>query len=107
MGKIKGKNTSKPTEKIINYTHPNPGILSHWPAIPPIRLLWMIITPLGLPVEPLVYIITARSEGTGFTNGMLTATQSTDTLFSSLLIEITNFDSDRCWVGELKRLISI
>lgn len=39
---------------------------SHWPVIPAIRLLWAIMTPLGRPVEPLVYITTARSDGWGF-----------------------------------------
>lgn len=32
----------------------------------------MIITPLGLPVEPLVYITTARSDGLGFTISLST-----------------------------------
>lgn len=55
-----------------DYTHPRPGMRSHWPVMPAMRLLWMIITPLGLPVEPLVYITTARSDGWGLTNGLLT-----------------------------------
>lgn len=49
---------------------------SHWPVIPAIRLLWTIMTPLGLPVEPLVYITTARSEGWGFTIALPTARQT-------------------------------
>lgn len=48
-----------------NQTHPRPGILSHCPVMPAMRLLWMIMTPLGWPVEPLVYMTTARSEGVG------------------------------------------
>lgn len=57
-------------------THPSPGMRSHWPVIPEIRLLWTIMTPLGLPVEPLVYITTARSEGWGFTIALPTARQT-------------------------------
>lgn len=57
-------------------THPSPGIRSHCPVIPAIRLLWTIMTPLGLPVEPLVYITTARSEGWGFTISLPTAGQT-------------------------------
>lgn len=49
---------------------------SHCPDIPAIRLLWTIMTPLGLPVEPLVYITIARSEGWGFTIGLPTAMQT-------------------------------
>lgn len=41
---------------------------SHWPVIPAIKLLWIIMTPLGRPVEPLVYMTTARSDGCGFTS---------------------------------------
>ncbi len=57
-------------------THPSPGMRSHWPVIPAIRLLWTIMTPLGLPVEPLVYITTAISEGWGFTISLPTARQT-------------------------------
>lgn len=49
---------------------------SHCPVIPAIRLLWTIMTPLGLPVEPLVYITTARSAGSGFTIALPTAGQT-------------------------------
>lgn len=49
---------------------------SHCPDIPAIRLLWTIMTPLGLPVEPLVYMITARSDGSGLTIGLITAKQT-------------------------------
>lgn len=56
-------------------THPKPGMRSHWPVMPAMRFRWMIITPLGLPVEPLVYITMARSEGWGLTTGLLTGGQ--------------------------------
>lgn len=55
---------------------------SHCPVIPAIRLLWMIITPLGRPVEPLVYMITARSEGSGLTISLPTAGQTNCCYFS-------------------------
>lgn len=61
--------------RAIIETHPSPGMRSHWPVIPAIRLLWTIITPLGLPVEPLVYITIARSRGWGFTISLSTASQ--------------------------------
>lgn len=48
---------------------------SHWPVIPAIRLLWTMTTPLGLPVEPLVYITTARSDGRGSTIALATVEQ--------------------------------
>jgi len=35
------------------------------PVTPASRLLWEISTPLGIPVEPLVYMMTARSDGCG------------------------------------------
>ena len=41
--------------------------------MPAMRLLWTIMTPLGLPVEPLVYMMTARSAGLGFTISRFTA----------------------------------
>lgn len=53
-------------------THPSPGMRSHWPVIPAMRLLWTIMTPLGRPVEPLVYMTTARSDGWGFTISLCT-----------------------------------
>ena len=52
--------------------YPRPGILWHWPAIPAMRLLWTIMTPLGEPVEPLVYITIARSEGRGGSTAIFT-----------------------------------
>lgn len=51
--------------KVIGGTYPRFGILSAIPVIPAIMLQWEIITPLGIPVDPLVYMITAISEGTG------------------------------------------
>lgn len=59
---------------------------SHWPVIPPIRLLWTIMTPLGLPVEPLVYMTTARSEGWGFTMGLSTEGQTNKQTSSSRFV---------------------
>lgn len=53
-------------------THPSPGMRSHWPDIPAMRLLCTIMTPLGRPVEPLVYMTTARSDGWGFTISLCT-----------------------------------
>lgn len=41
------------------------GILSAIPVIPAMMLLWEIITPFGMPVDPLVYMMTAMSEGSG------------------------------------------
>lgn len=41
------------------------GIRSAMPVIPAMMLLWEIMTPLGMPVEPLVYMMTAMSEGSG------------------------------------------
>lgn len=41
------------------------GIRSEIPVMPAIRLLWEMMTPLGMPVDPLVYMMTATSEGNG------------------------------------------
>lgn len=41
------------------------GIRSEIPVMPAIRLLWEMVTPFGMPVEPLVYMMTAMSEGSG------------------------------------------
>lgn len=41
------------------------GIRSAIPVMPAMMLLWEIMTPFGMPVEPLVYMMTAMSEGTG------------------------------------------
>lgn len=37
------------------------------PVMPAMRLLWEMVTPLGMPVDPLVYMMTAMSEGNGGT----------------------------------------
>lgn len=41
------------------------GIRSEIPVMPAIRLLWEMMTPFGMPVDPLVYMMTAMSEGNG------------------------------------------
>ncbi len=56
----------------VTVAHPRPGIRWHCPAIPAIRLLCCIFTPLGFPVDPLVYITTARSDAVGFSYSLLT-----------------------------------
>lgn len=52
------------------------GIRSAMPVMPAMMLPWEIITPLGMPVEPLVYMMTAMSEGSGCLRS--TATAETD-----------------------------
>jgi len=51
------------------------GIRSAMPVIPAMMLPWEIMTPLGMPVEPLVYMMTAMSEGSGFLRFTATAEQ--------------------------------
>lgn len=46
-------------------TYPRLGILLAIPVIEAMMLLWEIMTPFGIPVDPLVYMITAMSEGDG------------------------------------------
>ena len=41
------------------------GMRSAMPVMLAMMLLWEIITPLGMPVEPLVYMTTAMSDGAG------------------------------------------
>ena len=41
------------------------GIRSAIPVMPAMMLLWEIMTPFGMPVDPLVYMMTAMSEGSG------------------------------------------
>lgn len=41
------------------------GIRSAMPVMPAMMLLWEIMTPFGMPVDPLVYMMTAMSEGSG------------------------------------------
>lgn len=43
------------------------------PVIPAMMLPWEIMTPLGMPVEPLVYMMTAMSEGAGCLRSTATA----------------------------------
>ena len=45
--------------------YPSPDTLSAMPVTPARRLPWEMSTPLGIPVEPLVYMMTARSAGRG------------------------------------------
>lgn len=49
------------------------GIRSAMPVIPAMMLPWEIMTPLGMPVEPLVYMMTAMSEGAGCLRSIATA----------------------------------
>lgn len=49
------------------------GIRSAMPVMPAMMLPWEIITPLGMPVEPLVYMMTAMSEGSGCLRSTATA----------------------------------
>lgn len=46
-------------------TYPSLGILLAIPVIEAMMLLCEIMTPFGIPVDPLVYMITAISEGSG------------------------------------------
>lgn len=73
--------------RLLMQTYPSPGMRSHWPVIPAMRLLWTIMTPLGRPVEPLVYISTARSDGLGFTISLSTEGNKTIIIcYSNLLL---------------------
>lgn len=49
----------------LTLTYLRLGILSAMPVIPAMMLPWEIMTPLGMPVEPLVYMMTAMSEACG------------------------------------------
>lgn len=49
------------------------GIRSAMPVIPEMMLPWEIMTPLGMPVEPLVYIMTAMSDDRGCLRSTATA----------------------------------
>ena len=55
---------------VFTTTYPRRGILSAMPVIPAMMLLWEIMTPLGSPVDPLVYMMTAMSEGAGVLSGL-------------------------------------
>lgn len=67
-------------------SYPSPGILSHCPVIPAIKFLCIIITPLGLPVEPLVYITKAKSVGTGLLGRMFATKSRRKTVIYSYLL---------------------
>lgn len=67
-------------------SYPRPGILSHCPVIPAIKFLCTIITPLGLPVEPLVYITKAKSEGAGLLGRMFATKCRRKILINSYLL---------------------
>lgn len=49
------------------------GIRSAMPVMPAMMLPWEIMTPLGMPVEPLVYMMTAMSEDCGCLRSTATA----------------------------------
>lgn len=49
------------------------GIRSAMPVMPAMMLPWEIMTPLGMPVEPLVYMMTAMSKGSGCLRSTATA----------------------------------
>lgn len=49
------------------------GIRSAMPVIPAMMLPWEIMTPLGMPVEPLVYMMTAISVDCGCLRSTATA----------------------------------
>jgi hypothetical protein len=51
------------------HSYHNPGILSHCPDIPHMRLPWVTRTPFGRPVDPLVYITIAMSSLVGLVMG--------------------------------------
>lgn len=50
---------------VLRHSYSRFGIRSAMPATPAMMFLWEIMTPLGMPVEPLVYMITAISLGRG------------------------------------------
>lgn len=52
-------------DTLVLCTYSRSGMRSAMPVMPAMMLLWEIITPLGMPVEPLVYMMTAMSEGRG------------------------------------------
>ena len=49
------------------------GIRSAMPVMPAMMFPWEIMTPLGMPVEPLVYMMTAMSEDSGCLRSTVTA----------------------------------
>lgn len=50
---------------LLFWTYHRLGIRSAIPVTPAMMLLWEIMTPFGIPVDPLVYMTTAISEGRG------------------------------------------
>lgn len=54
------------------------GIRSAIPVMPAMMLLWEIMTPFGIPVDPLVYMTTAMSEGRGGRRSHAAATRTDD-----------------------------
>lgn len=52
-------------DTLVLCTYSRSGMRSAMPVTPAMMLLWEIMTPLGMPVEPLVYMMTAMSEGMG------------------------------------------
>ncbi len=61
----------------VRETHFRLGMRSAMPVMPAMMLLWEITTPLGMPVDPLVYMITAISDGTGCLRDTITAHRET------------------------------
>ena len=55
------------------------GIRCAMPVMPAMMLLWEIMTPLGMPVEPLVYMMTAMSDGSGWARGFVSTGGNTHT----------------------------
>lgn len=49
----------------VLYTYSSTGIQSRSPVAVVTMFLWVNNTPFGIPVEPLVYMITAKSLGAG------------------------------------------
>lgn len=60
-------------DRCVRETYFRLGMRSAMPVMPAMMLLWEIMTPLGMPVEPLVYMITAISDGTGCLRDTITA----------------------------------
>lgn len=60
-------------DRSVRETYFRLGMRSAMPVMPAMMLLWEIMTPLGMPVEPLVYMITAISDGTGCLRDTITA----------------------------------
>lgn len=58
------------------------GIRSAIPVMPAMMLLWDIMTPFGIPVDPLVYMTTAMSEGRGGRRSHAAAARTETTVIS-------------------------